>query len=847
MCEPLAAALIESDVFGCGLNVTLDTPLETYCDDLTDPLLQFKEFCLFPSGIDLDPICDQDDYDESGFIFNQMASGNLSTLEELPVLWQTPVSLVGNTDEWTEALSGVTLEGVTIQRLEYFVISRTGVILGQTHFPNGGVSTYVVSDLTTSLFTPIHLPSGASSKLGFNPFLAISDDAKVMAIGPYIWTSATGVWTLNALASEYVEINGLQITTTGLGTFIIYLGSRISTRSTIFMLYIESISMTAYRQDNFNACAGGQRGFLKANGNLIVFSFPSPPATLGALDYVYIRDLDTGSITGTLSMIGYNVNALSDSYQHNYFTGNTIAFYGINGEDGARTIYFANSTVGKGMKMHWTVSGEQASHLVFTGNAYYIESSLDGEFFVMQYNLGAGAGYQILYVTEGVSTNVITPGFTLAQFQRHTIFTNPTPAYKCTVYTENRANRYFMAATLGFGDVGYANPYNLYSDILKINDLGSSALDPAQNPGPQWFFGTVSKVLSVGVLSGISKHNRYKLAITAISTTHTFPNFDGIAHISEMKLYRHNDVYVLQHAHELRLFQNGNIEALNNEEQIIWQTAMDDRNGSSQDYVSISKTKPSMTLNGNYLTFWPEDGTFRQCYYPYNSERCRDWCLLSDTRFSNTINEQQNYCFDNLQNEVTPTNIKFKDDRCCCVGGERLFNNLFINIDHLPIVEKALLLDALPCLMVDCSKSRVNADPTNTFRLLLNKCQVPIIICSVTIRTEDQSSIGGIGVIQDCGSGDFPLPTCLETEECPISTICNLETGMCEFSCASAGDCAHLGLENHSCDEFGGCVPNPSSGLSLGAIIGISVAAVVVVILIAVLLWYFLVFKKKAV
>src|SRR4029079_11307416 len=132
-------------------------------------------------------------------------------------------------------------------------------------------------------------------------------------------------------------------------------------------------------------------------------------------------------------------------------------------------------------------------------------------------------------------------------------------------------------------------------------------------------------------------------------------------------------------------------------------------------------------------------------------------------------------------------------------------------------------------------------------RLLTNRCQNPIHICNTTIRVEDRAAIGGIGLIQNCG-GDLPLPSCTMDIECPIGSIC--VNGVCELGCSTSADCTRLGLDGFDCVS-GGCISrdNPNNpnyknpGLSLGAIIGIAVAAVILVVLVSVLCWYFLVYK----
>ncbi len=256
-------------------------------------------------------------------------------------------------------------------------------------------------------------------------------------------------------------------------------------------------------------------------------------------------------------------------------------------------------------------------------------------------------------------------------------------------------------------------------------------------------------------------------------------------------------------------------------------------------------SRPTVSPNGLYITFWASDDTLKECYYPYNNLRFRDYCLTNDTIFSNALTAQTSYCYDNLQiDPVNPLNFKFADDRCTCIGGLDLFERVFTNVDLLPPAEKALLLDNLPCLMIDCTATRINFDPSNVGRLMTDKCKLPITICSNIIRAEGAAAIGNISINQNCGS---ETAACDTTEDCPFGELC--ESGKCYISCHDISDCKANGSTIFDCFN-GVCVPlgvTPpgSESLSLGAIIGIVVGVIVVIVIVAVLCWYYLVYKKK--
>ncbi len=865
MCENLAAELIDSNVYGCGLNITLNTPLEQFCDDLKDPLLQFNEFCLFPSTDNLDPICDEDAYVQDAFIFNQLQSGDITTLEDLPILWETPLALVGKTDEWVEVQTATIVEGLTMQRLPYYVISDNGIMLGTTTFPytTALVSTFVMSDPITSLFYPIHLPSDAATVLGTNPLIAISNDGNIRAIGPYVWTTLNPVFTLIPEAQHLVQINGLKATVYNTISYLMYFGSTTASNSPVVLLTFSSANpittplTLSSNLINTSVVSNGQRGFLTLNPPLAMFSIAA--AGGGLLTALVMRNFVTNANVSVLSLTSFQMSIIDDRNAFGpttHYGFNTAASFGFTFPfTVGMHLWVTNQLLTNGNILHleWSSAGAPVVNAAPVNtqdaSALFLDASADGNIITYQSSIDPPI---LRKVTSGSVVTTITPQFanrTFDVYSRFTIFKQATDLY--SIWTQDKfttpINEGFIA--VASNSAIWSNPFNFYTNVITMNDLGSATMDPALNPGQIWQFGRVKKIIPEDGKTNfaVSRHNRYRFVIQTVATTFTDTNFNGIPHIASSMLQRHNDVLILQNAAEIKLFQNGNIEALNGAKEIIWQTNMDDANGSNQNFILMSKTQPTVSINGNYLTFWPEDGTFRQCYYPFNSERLRDWCLTSDTRFNNSINQQQDFCFDNLQEAETDTNIKFFDLFCSCIGGERLFNNLFINVEDLPVAEKALLLDNLPCLMVDCSKARVNTPPTNVFRLLLNKCQVPIIICSITIRAEDRSNIGGIGVIQDCGSNDFPLPDCLENEDCPLGSIC-IEN-RCELSCSTSADCTRFGQDGFECVD-GGCIAPPDngvggSGLSIGAIAGIAVAIIVVIVLVSVLLWYFLVKKKQ--
>ncbi len=345
-----------------------------------------------------------------------------------------------------------------------------------------------------------------------------------------------------------------------------------------------------------------------------------------------------------------------------------------------------------------------------------------------------------------------------------------------------------------------------------------------------------------------SLHSRYQITLRTLSNTDPTSSLPIFKFFTSVTLDRSNDFFILRSAAKIRLFADANIQAINASGNVIWQNNMHDGVNNNDSFVEISNTRPGVSPSEIYLThFNIDEGIFQMFYYAYNNILFRDYGKTNDSVFLASITAQTNFCFDNLQIEPSNVNnIKFSDLACTCIGGQRLFDALFINVDLMPPSQQALLLDSLPCIMLDCSKARITNPPTNYARLLVDKCTVDIIICSVTIRAEDQSAIGGVGVVQNCG--DSPLPTCVEDNDCPIGSICS--AGKCITACGTDSDCTRFGLPGYIC-QGGVCVPGPSitsaSSLSTGAIVGIVVGVVIVIIIVSVLLWYFLVKKKQGV
>lgn len=847
----MAIDLLGADVFGSRINVTLNTPLETYCDDLKTDIIRFSEFCLFPSQDDLAPICAIQENEPPDFIFNKLQSGGITTLDHLPVLWESALPLGTNTtDEWVpvETLNVSPAQILpTLQPITFdgqFEMSTNKIFMGSITSP-GTATSYRMSNVTDQLLYPIILPSGASTKLGPGPLMTISEDGNVRVIGPYVWTTFTNKWTIVPEIEVYSQINGLKTIKSGNATYVIWFGS-VNTNNTpcCIDIFLTSNAMSAELAlfshfDLVDAIANGQKGFLTVQSNYFIYCIATTANAGGYLNAVYASLITTPTTIAFAlpldSYIEYADNR-QDSAKIAFLTAGCFGF--APGSTEFCLILGNPFNIRSIITFRWNASSVITYRDYFRVITGQVASSPNGEF--ISYVNGTEVQFVVL-VRNGVSTYapnyLTTPGQQNLQNTYVSISSTPFSSTSSVILTSTNSLLYYsnIDHDPANPNPGTWNAFPTYTSFIPVNDLGSSTIgDELYNPGPKWFFGKAPKLNILGV-GAQSKHNRYRVKVTKVDATFPVP--------IQTVLYRHNDYYSLQHANEIRLYDNGNVQALTSTT-VVWETAMSDGFGSSVDFVVVNKVRPSVSSNGNYLVYWTEGKTFRQCYYPYNSARFTEYCKFNATGFRNAINQQANFCFLNLAlNPASPTNITFADGRCTCIGGERLFNALFVNTQDMLPAQKSVLLDYQPCMMVDCTNSRTNADPTNTARLVLleGKCTTEIVICSTNLRVEDSGSIGNIVIDQNCGGGNLPLPTCTVDTDCPIGTVCI--DGKCQVSCTSTESCVKSGYTNHTCVN-GACVANSSAALSVGIIAGISVGIIVAIVLVAVLCWYFLVYRK---
>jgi len=847
MCTNLVTALSSADAFGNRKNVTLNTPLLTYCDNISTVLEQFNTFCLVPASKNVSgsgEICDPTDKPESEFLFNQMASGNIDNFSEIPILWQSAPILHGNTDLWVDTgmVPGVDfpVPYANLQAMSFsdngsivLGLNTSGIVGSQT--ATAATSSNVVISFVDGMTRNAGLPGNTSWK-GRAPFVAVNPLGTLRVVGEYVWTQLSQTWTKMSLGLNH-GIEGMKIATLPSGVYIVWVGkfdSLISKYVAYKTTDPSTVPLSLHADDIISSLLEFTSvGFLTLTPNQQVAVYPRlNDSVVYAFDF---RDITTNTV---LQSFVPTSQSLYQSIFSTTFPSYQLTAMCLNNVGQSISIMVTGNVNAKLILLTFNTSGTELVGTTLSTSAGFLDAdpyNKNGA-----YNAGGG-NFKIMLDGSNNFVTVAQP-FTASIYQRFGLL-NYNASHNGILFTTNATDRKMYSYRTEFN-----TDVQLYSNLFSVSDLGSPTLNTADwNPGPTWFMGTqivaapTSPTLPYPVPS---KHFRYRINMGDLTRTDPNTGFTIFAFMSAFTLTRSNDYRLLKSAQTIRLFNDGNVQALNSFQQIIWETNMHDGTNNTFTFIQIDTIRPGISTNGIYATVFDDVAqSFTMYYYSFNNALFTEYGKINDTIFNNSLTSQTNFCYDNLQTDPeNQNNIKFSDGRCTCIGGERLFNAVFLNVDLMPPSQRALLLDTLPCIMLDCSRSRVNFDPTNTFRLLQDKCTVPITICSTSIRAEDQSSIGGIGVIQDCGTE--PLPSCVDNAECPVGTKC--VNNQCKAACATNEDCTNFGLPGYECDA-GVCINNggaSNGGLSDGEIAAIAISVIVAVTLVAVLCWYFLVYKK---
>jgi hypothetical protein len=850
MCDTLTNALVNANTFAVQ-TTNRSFVINTECKALA-PIDAFNIWCLIPN-LNQGSICDVHNYTGNvNFLFNKMQVGDLNTIPELPLLWSS-APILKNNDTANYVDTGTSLSTVlgllSPASFNYFIISANSpyIILGLPIITDRPIiGTDVIVCWGDGFIRQAGLPVTAVWSKGI-PYMALSPSGNIMMVETWVWTSFTQTWT-NIDQLPFTELFGVKICQVGSTRYVIWYGKISSSQS---QLYIMATSNPATQplvfilNQNYpitNGTSINYTFFLTVTSDQNQLMYTTMENNVYSLHFFNLTNLSNG---GSSSLDAY-------SSQWNSFFGplgaqtRVLTAVTLGNVGATRYLSIANTTTRKLAEFQVNALDVPSTTPVITNGPLYVDSDITGKF--------------AYYTSTNSQIFVRAPGqitYSLVSTPGGFVF-NGTVRLASILNTATTGTLFLSLGGILYRNVNGSSAtwltdgVQLYSPLIDVSDIGSTTLNTSDwNPGPDWFLG--SRRIEVPKLVNLpytvtSLHSRYQIALRTLSNADPTSSLPIFKFFTSVTLDRSNDFFILRSAAKIRLFADANIQAINSSGNVIWQNNMHDGVSNNDSFVEISNTRPGVSPSEIYLThFNIDEGIFQMFYYAYNNILFRDYGKTSDSVFLNSITAQTNFCFDNLQIEPNnPNNIKFSDLACTCIGGQRLFDALFINVDLMPPSQQALLLDSLPCIMLDCSKARVSNPPTNYARLLADKCTVDIIICSVTIRAEDQSAIGGVGVVQNCG--DSPLPTCVEDTDCPIGSICS--AGKCITACGTDSDCTRFGLPGYIC-QGGVCIPGPSitsaSALSTGAIVGIVVGVVVIIIIVSVLLWYFLVKKKQGI
>ncbi len=845
MCDTVAARLTTQDVFGVTTSrFTLTTALSTGCTALS-AVNRFTQYCLVPTDLAFGSVCDTNGAvsDQPTFIFQEMTSGELKTLDELPVLWSSAPVAVGNNNDYISipSASDTPLVGPNVAGMAIVGSSEYKVIMAIERTTGQG---YVSEkDGLYHIITAGTIPHCQ---------VALSSDANLRVVSTrtdyFIWTNDEQKWVQGAdIISGQIEILQVKAWLDASDDMLLAILAR-GASVTKLTIYKNTFTGTPFHSvDIFSSFASSSAAMaLTDNGNnlfCILASYTTNSTDLFAKT-INLTTLVAPVALGTLTIAGVFPIA-SNTF------GSTFVYGDVT--DTNLLVVFSSQNA-RLFDLQYPNSGATPTLLTNYSNSlnWQVSTSDDNGHQAFTSDSGAGAS---LHMRIGGTDFTNTPSGSLNQTFVGSYSVEPDGIYQLLDYTGKI--RSATAATTGSGMFGDSSASTLWMYVNCI-DTGKAGLDVSQyNPGPLWFMGTL-QVTDPLIVSGIttsvkfdSLHNRYRYVATAhtggpngmLATKIIWPVAPG----GGVDLYRTNEVkFINTSGYQTRLFDDGNIRVVDSSNVMIWENFMHDGFNSTTNYVVVSLTTTTTSKNGFYITYWPSNGTFVECYYPYNAKSFRDYGITNDTVFANSILAQTDFCWDNLQDDPTNNfNVGFTDDRCTCIGQDRLFPRVFTNTELLDAATRALLLQNLPCMMIDCTATRILPEPTNTFRLLEDKCKVNLVICTNILRAENSASIGNVSINQTCG-GQIPN-SCGVDADCAVGSVCR--GGMCLVSCALASDCKSIpgstvyDCVNSVCVAASDAAP---SGLSIGAIAGIAVAAVVVVVLISVLTWYFVTKAKTA-
>ena len=339
-----------------------------------------------------------------------------------------------------------------------------------------------------------------------------------------------------------------------------------------------------------------------------------------------------------------------------------------------------------------------------------------------------------------------------------------------------------------------------YTDFARISDLGiPNDLDPAiYNPGETWYLGT--KVYSTGFPLvttfpeevARSPHSVFRYLVQKPLRETNPPSF----FYATSDLQRANEYAIAQQAFFVRVFNDGNV-TMEGADGVLWTSNTNDHassNPTRSNFLDLTQEPfAAASPNGIYILYVSEHNRLRLVNNGFNSARFALWCRDHPERFDNAVLYQSNLCWNSLK-EVSdnPRNIRFKDQRCTCIGGSRLFNVMVPDTGNVPQALLAPVSENLPCIVNGCSESFQDDDkPTNVSKIWTDRCPTGRIfsICQQVFELKTGADLVNVSktLIQDCSTS---LGKCTNNSQCGPGMACL--GGKCTTTCTNQQQCQRI-------------------------------------------------------
>lgn len=388
--------------------------------------------------------------------------------------------------------------------------------------------------------------------------------------------------------------------------------------------------------------------------------------------------------------------------------------------------------------------------------------------------------------------------------------------------------------------------FNLYnSRYAIISDFGAPQLDPrVYVPGATWYLGTSVQAIEYPLQERFpaeifrSAHQTFRYAQLFAQRDFepliTFP-------YAVCQMQRANEYGLASTLGAVRLFNDSQVTMGEG----LWQTNTHDR-ASYLDPDNPSLTSRLLDLrespyavsspNGLYIFYVTPEYRMRLVYNMFNNNRFYDWCLQDEQRLARALDIQSNFCWNSLRIPGTgPSDIFFTDNRCTCIGGERLFRIMAPEAENVQKGMYAPLQNNMPCYLAPCNlgaSDLFHDTPTNVQRFTEERCLGrKLQVCQANTVFGVDVKLINVQVVrlQNCLINGVK---CDENAPCGPGMACF--NGKCTAACNNVSQCqqAYGSSVNYRCEE-GACVltAQPQTQTSPWMIAGIILGLVLVMLI----------------